>query len=415
MKSEMILVGLEIGTTKVCTVVAETQTDGSLRILGVGETPAKGVRKGEIVDFSTAQACIRESISMAEIKSDVEISSVFLGVTGGHISSINNRGLVLIPEGSDGVDEDDIEDVRLNAQDVRLPVENTIVHAISQHYYVDGKAVLDPLGMLCHKIEADFHIIHGIASRINNAVRCVLEIPLEVEDVVFNGLASALVVLDANQRDMGALVIDLGGGTTDYLAYADGVVRASGTLAVGGDHVTNDISMGLRIPINRAERLKLEEGSVVLGNCLPGETIVIKEDTSFAGKEVERESLNKIIHLRMRETLELIRARLQREKCLDFLGAGVVLTGGGSQINGLKHLAEEVFGMPVSIVHARSVAGVTSAFERPEYSTAIGLVRYAQAVQADRHTPSIGGRIAQALGGIFKKLGSKRRHSSTTG
>lgn len=413
MKSEMILVGLEIGTTKVCAVVAETQTDGSLRILGVGETVSKGVRKGEIVDFVTAQACIREAVSMAEGKSDVEISSVYLGVTGTHISSLNNRGLVIIPEGSNGIDEDDIEDVRLNAQDVRLPLENTIVHAISQHYFVDGKAVFDPLGMLGRKIEADFHIIHGVASRINNAVRCINEISLEVEDVVLNGLASALVVLNTNQREMGALVIDLGGGTTDYLAYVDGVVKASGAIAIGGDHITNDISMGLRIPITRAERLKLDEGSVILGNSLPGETITLKEETSFVGKEIERESLNLIINLRMKEVFELIKTRLQREKCLDFLGAGVVLTGGGSQINGLKHLAEEVFGMPVSIMHARNVAGVATAFERPEYSTAIGLVHYAQAVQAERQERGIGGRIAQALGGILKKLGPRRKHSTT--
>lgn len=408
---EMILVGLEIGTTKICAVVAETQTDGSLRVLGVGETPSKGVRKGEIVDFTTVQACIREAISMAEHKSDVEISSVFLGVTGSHISGVNNRGMVKIAEDSEGIDEDDVEDVRQKARDVRIPADHSYLHTISQHYYVDGKTVDDPLGMLGRKIEADFHVIHGVTTRILDARRCVLEVPLEVEEVVLNGLASALVVLDNTQREMGALVIDMGGGTTDYLAYVDGVVKASGVLAVGGDHVTNDISMGLRIPIARAERLKLDEGSVVLGNSLPGETITLKEDTSFAGKEIERESLNMIIHARLREVFELIKARLQQEKCLDFLGAGVVMTGGGSQVNGLKHLAEDVFGLPVSLAHAHNVAGVTSAFERPEYSTAIGLVKYGQAVLSERNPPGFGSRITQALSGIFRKLGPRKKRA----
>lgn len=408
MGAEALLVGLEIGTTKICSVVAETQTDDTLRILGVGETPSRGVRKGEIVDYNNAQACIREALSGAEKKSDVEISSVFLGVTGSHLASVNNRGMVRIPADSEEVDEDDIEDVRTSARDVSIPEDHAFLHSISQHYYVDGKAVINPLGMLGRKLEADMHIVHGVANRIKDAIRCVREIDVEVEEVVLNGLASALVVLDSTQKEMGALVLDIGGGTTDYIAYVDGVVRCSGVLAVGGDHITNDISMGARIPMSKAESLKIAEGSVVLGNTLPGETITLKGDASFAAREIERETLNTIIHMRMRELFELIRRRLEAERAIEYLGAGVVLTGGSCQLNGLKHLAEDVFGVPATVTHAKSVAGVTSAFQRPELSTAIGLVKYGQAVQYDRVRPGFGGRLADVLSGIFRRLGPRK-------
>src|SRR5712672_4546681 len=195
--------------------------------------------------------------------------------------------------------------------------------------------------MLGQKLEADFHIIHGVRTRVQNTIRCVKELPLEVEDVVFNALAAAQVVLTQHQKNLGALVIDIGGGTTDYILYVDGAVKQSGVLAVGGDHITNDISMGLRIPMTRAEKLKIEEGNCVLGNCLPGEMILLKDDSGFAGKEIECETLNTIIYLRLRETLELLKRRLEEQPYLSYLGAGIFITGGCSLLNGIDHLASE--------------------------------------------------------------------------
>ena len=223
-----------------------------------------------------------------------------------------------------------------------------------------------------------------MATRIKNSVRCVKEVGPEVLDVVFNPLATAQVLLDQNQKGLGALVVDFGGGTMDYLVYADGAVRQSGALAIGGDHITNDISLGLRIPMAKAERVKLEEGSVILGNSRPGETIVLKDDTGFAGKEVEREMLNTIIHCRVREAFELLKKRLDEDGTLPFLGAGLMLTGGCSLLKGINHLAEEIFGMPVHLTHAQTVSGLTSAFENPQFSTAIGLIKYADAMQPER-------------------------------
>ena len=385
MASNDLMVGLEIGTSKICVVVGEARLDGTTKILGVGQAPSRGVRKGEIVDFETAMKCVLEALSDAETKSDVMIKGVYVGVTGAHIQSFNNRGCVILPDDHDEIEEQDIEDVKINAREVSIPAQNAFLHSIIQHYHVDGQdGVLNPVGMLGHKLEADFHIIHGVRTRIQNTIRCVKELPLEVEDVVFNPLASAQVVLSQQQKNMGALVIDMGGGTTDYILYVDGAVKQSGTLGIGGDHITNDISMGLRIPMARAEKLKIDEGSVILGNCLPGETVVLKDDSGFAGKEVERETLNTIIHLRVRETLELLRRTLEEESFVNFIGEGIFITGGCSLIRGIDNLVEEIFEIPARIAHAQTMSGLTSALQNPQFSTAIGLIKYAQAVQAER-------------------------------
>ena len=385
MSRDTILVGLEIGTSKICVVVGDSKPDGSIKILGVGQAPSRGVRKGEIVDFDTAQKCVHEALVDAEEKSDVMIQSVYLGVTGAHIASFNNRGIVAIPEDQEEIMESDCDSVRASAREVSIPSQNMFIHSILQHYYVDGQeGILNPVGMMGHQLEADFHIIHGIGTRVKNAVRCVKEIPLEVEDVVFTPLAAAQVVLNQHQKNLGALAIDIGGGTTDYLMYVDGAVRQSGSLGIGGDHITNDISMGLRIPMARAEKLKNEEGSVTLGMSLPGETVTLKDDSGFAGKEVERETLNTIIHMRVRETFELLRRQLEIGGDLHLLGAGIFITGGTSLLRGIDALAQEIFELPVHITHAQTMSGLTSAFENPQFSTAIGLIKYAQAVQMDR-------------------------------
>jgi cell division protein FtsA len=401
MASNDLMVGLEIGTSKICVVVGEGRPDGTIKILGVGQAPSRGVRKGEIVDFETAMKCAHEAVVDAEQKSDVMIRSVYVAVAGAHIQSFNNRGCVTVPDDRDEIDEQDIEDVKINAREVSIPAQNAFLHSIIQHYHVDGQdGVLNPVGMLGEKLEADFHIVHGVRNRIQNTIRCVKELPLDVEDVVFSALASAQVVLTQHQKNLGALVIDIGGGTTDYILYVDGAVKQSGVLAVGGDHMTNDISMGLRIPMTRAEKLKVEEGSVTLGNCLPGETILLKDDSGFAGKEVERETLNTIIHMRLRESLELLKRQLEEESFINFTGAGIFITGGCSLLNGIDHLAEEIFEMPAHVAHAQTMSGLTSAFENPQFSTAIGLIKYAQAVQTDRPRRGIGRIFSKFFSGM---------------
>ena len=401
MGRDNILVGLEIGTSKICVVVGEAKADGPIKILGVGMAPSRGVRKGEIVDFDTAHKCVREALADAEEKSDVMIKNVFVGVSGGHIHSFNNRGCVNMPEDRDEIDETDCDDVAISARDVSIPQQNAFLHTILQHYYVDGQdGVLNPVGLLGRMLEADFHIIHGVGNRIKNAVRCVKEIGLEVEDVVFNGLASAQVVLSQQQKDLGALVIDMGGGTTDYILYVEGAVKQSGVLAVGGDHITNDISMGLGIPMAKAERLKMEEGSATLGVAAPGECIFLKDEVGFAGRGIEREKLNTIVHLRVREAFEMLKRTIEAGPYLPMLGAGVVITGGCSHLRGIDGLAQEVFNMPVQIAHAQSTSGLTAASENPQLASAIGILRYAQACYANR--PAKRGILGK-IKGLFGK------------
>lgn len=397
MGKDQIVVGLEIGTSKVCAVVGELKRDESVQILGVGVAPSRGVRKGEIVDLETCGKCIREAIADAEDKSDVMIKNVYLGVTGAHITSFNNRGAYALPEDREKIMEEDFARVQEAARAAPIPAQNMFVHTILQHYYVDGQdGVLNPVGMFGRKLEADFHIVHGNANRIRNSIQCLCDLDLEIEDIVFTPYAAAQAVLTQNQKNTGVLMIDIGGGTTGYCVYDRGAVAQSGCIGIGGDHITNDLSLGLRIPIGKAEQLKEKEGSCVLGNSLPGETVSLKDEHGFAGKDVEREMLNTIIHMRVKETFELLKRDIEQQDFFDYLGAGIVLTGGTSELRGIKHLAEELFGMPVQLCRARNVSGVTSAFENPQFSTAIGLVKYAQATREEE-----GGGLFGWLKGLF--------------
>jgi cell division protein FtsA len=402
MAKERIHVGLEIGTTKVCAVVAECGRDGEVRLLGVGESPSRGVRKGEIVDFQNASKCVHDALADAEERSDQEIKSVWLAVTGSHLQSFNNRSSISLPDESE-ITEKEIGDVEYKAKEITIPKENVILHSIIQRYYVDGQeGVIDPLGMLGTKLEADYHIIHGVMTRIQNTIRCVKEFDIEVDDVVVNSVASAQVVLSDSQKQAGAVVIDIGGGVTDYIVYHDGAVRHSGAIAIGGDHITNDLCIGLKIPITRAEKLKIEEGSALPGGHSPGEKITLKNDTGFSGKEIDREMLNMIIHARVAELFTILKKRIHEVVPEHLLGAGILLTGGCSMLRGVREVAESIFESPVSLAHAHSVSGPTSAFENPQLSTCIGLVKYAQAVHADMPEET----LLDKVGKIFNfKLG----------
>lgn len=403
MPKDRLLVGLEIGTTKVCAVVAETRPDGSLRIRGVGETKSAGIRKGEIVDFAKATQCVKDALVDAEEKADAEISSVWAAVTGGHIQSFNNRGITQIPPDRGEIDEEDIRDVESSAREVHIPEQNAFVHTMIQHYYVDNQdGVLNPIGMLGNKLEADFHIVHGIKTRIQNTLRCISDVDVDVEDVVLNSVASAQVVLDQHQKDLGAIVLDIGGGTTDYLVYEGGVIRHTGVLAIGGDHVTNDISIGLRIPIARAERLKMDEGSCDIQSAMPGETIILKNDLGFSGCEVERSVLNRIIYARIRELFELVEKDITQHCDINLVGSGVMITGGCCQLAGIHEVAEEVFELPVRSASAQEVGGPTSVFQNPQYATAIGVVKYAQLMDVAPERRSLFGGLSRRLGGLFR-------------
>lgn len=400
MAREKIHVGLEIGTTKVCAVVAEARKDGEIRLLGVGESPSRGVRKGEIVDFQNATKCVHDALADAEDRSDFDIKKVWVAVTGSHIEAFNNRSSVTVEDEAE-ITDDDVQSVNQKAKDeANIPKDNDILHAISQEYYVDGReGVINPVEMGGSKLEADFHIIHGVVSRIHNTVRCVKEFNIDVESVVASSLASSYIVLDEQQRSVGAAVVDIGGGVTDYIVYKNGAVRQSGVIAIGGDHITNDLCIGLRIPITRAEKLKIEEGSANLQNIPHGDKIILKNDTGFSGKEIDRELLNQIINARLQELFSILRKQIQKEIPMHLLGAGIMLTGGCSLIRGIREVAESVFEAPVYLAHAHSVSGPTSAFQNPQLSTAIGLTKYAQAMDATLPPETFFGKLLKTITG----------------
>src|SRR5262245_1687840 len=299
--SSSIIIGLEIGTSKVCAVVGEFNAEGALNIVGLGQARSRGVRKGEIADTSVAEEDVRHAIVEAEQMADVEIRSVFLGVTGGHIRGFNNRGVHPIVSADREISPEDVQDVIKNAKTINLPAQNHVIHAIRQHFLVDGQdGITNPVGMLGSRVEVDVHVVHGNLNRLQNAIRTVKGLQLEVDEIVFNGLASSLALLTNEQKELGALVIDIGGGTTEYVVYGDGVIKHAGVLAVGGDHVSNDLAYGLKVPLGRAEQLKIEHGSAFVEG-LQEKSITISNELGMPLKTVNLEHLRRIMSLRLEE------------------------------------------------------------------------------------------------------------------
>ena len=372
-----IIAGLEIGTSKICVVVGELTADGGLNIIGLGQSPSQGVRKGEITDPQKVEENLRTAMFEAEQMADVEIRSVYLGVSGGHIRGFNNRGVHPVVSADREISPDDVDDVLKNAKAINLPAENTVIHAVRQHFFIDGQdGVTNPIGMLGARLEVDMHVIHGHANRLQNAIRLVKATSLEVEEIVFTGLASALALLTNEQKELGALVIDIGGGTTEYVVFADGVIRHSGVIAVGGDHVSNDLAYGLKVPLSRAEKLKLEHGSALVAESAKGQSISITNDLGLELKRVNVEHLQRISSLRLEEIFRLIAQDLDAAGLTDYLRAGVFLCGGSSRVPGLVPLAENVFQMNVAPGHATAISGLTTALDQPEFAAAIGLVKF---------------------------------------
>jgi cell division protein FtsA len=385
MAKSTIHVGLEIGTSKTCMVVGEVKADGSVKILGVGETKTVGVRKGEISDFHQVRTCVREALLEAEDVCDVEITSIILSVTGSHIRGVNNRGTFRLPDDEGEVEESHILEADEIAQDIAMPSDNVYLLNVIRHYWLDGQQhITKPLGLLGKTLEADYHIIHGAKMRIQNSLKCVREIPLDVDAVVFAPIASAQIALNRERKDEGALVIDIGGGTTDYVLYLNGAVEASGCIPVGGDHISNDIHLVTHIPLSKAEQVKKTEGDASGDPAKSVGVVTIEDEKGFPDIELKRQLLNDIIRGRMLETLELVKERLP-EGSLKKVGTGVFLTGGTSLMRGMGELANEVFGLPVYRPEQPEVSGVQAYFRDPQYSTAVGLIRYAQIIEEEKN------------------------------
>src|SRR5689334_500903 len=308
-----IIVGLEIGTSKVCAVVGELNAENALNVVGLGQARSRGVRKGEIADAPMAEEDVRQAIVEAEQMADVEIRSVYLGVTGGHLRGFHNRGVHPVVSADREISQDDVQDVIKNAKTINLPTQHHVIHAIRQHFLVDGQdGISNPVGMLGSRVEVDVHVVHGNLNRLQNAIRTVKGLQLEVDDIVFTGLASSLALLSSEQKELGSLVIDIGGGTTDYVVYSDGIIKHTGVLAVGGDHLSNDLAYGLKVPLSRAEHLKIEHGAAVVDDAIKGQTAPLAGDRGLPSRTINLEHLRRIMSVRLEEMFQFIAQDLEQ-------------------------------------------------------------------------------------------------------
>ncbi|MBK28326.1 MAG: cell division protein FtsA [Verrucomicrobiales bacterium] len=377
MSDSQIIVGLEIGTSKVCVAVGEVSDNQVVNVIGLGQSKSRGVRKGEIVDSSVVEEDVRNAIVEAEHMADVEIQSVFLGVTGSHLRGFNNTGVHPVVSVDREINDADIQDVIKNAKAVNLPSDHSVIHVIRQHFSVDGQdGIVNPQGMLGAKMEVDVHVVSGRYNRLQNPIRLVNGLQLQVENIAFNGLASSLALLSTEQKELGALVIELGAGTTEYAIYSGGVIKHTGILAVGGDHVSNDLAYGLKIPLGRAEQLKVDKGSAVIDSESENLIIDLSTDSIIPGKKINLSHLQMIMSMRLRETFELIAKDIEQVGLIDYLRAGIVISGGGARTPFITQLARDVFKLPVAIGRSSTVSGIKNALDEPEFSTPVGLIKF---------------------------------------
>ena len=372
------LVALEIGTSRVRALVGEVREDGNLTITGCGDCVSAGVRKGEVVDFDLALSSVRSALEQAEEQANIYIRQVLLVRSGTDIQSSVNRGTVHVLNAEQEITRREIEAVAEAARTLRLP-DREILHSISQQYSVDGQAgVLNPEGMEGSQVSLDMLIIHGPAAPLRNLIKVATTIPVDVQDVAFSGLCASLAVLTPEQKTNGVAVLDLGGGTTDYLVYADQQVALAGSLGIGGDHVTNDLALGLKIPSAQAERIKIEHARATVEPEARQKSVTLPPDGGFPGRTFRLVDAQLIAHARLEELFLLIKRTFAPSGLIPRLGAGIVLTGGGAHLRGVTELAEKIFNLPCSVGVPRMVSGLGKVINQPEYAVPVGLLRYAQ-------------------------------------
>jgi cell division protein FtsA len=373
---EEIVVGIDVGTTKVCTLVGRVEGEKSIRIIGVGIEPSDGIRKGIIVDLAAATQAIKRSVERAEQTSGLEITSALVSLAGGHVSSINSRGAVAVPGGI--IDASDVSRALDQARAIAIPHDREIVHIIQRGFSVDGQeGTRSPLGMHGSRLEVETHIITAAAATVDNLRQCVSAVGVEIQGFVLNPLASAEVVLTEQERQMGVAVCDIGGGTTDLAIYVDDDVWHTMVLAVGGNHLTQDIAHGLRLPITQAEEVKKQQGHAVRAEVGAEEYFSIRPFGEDQPVQINRQDLAHIIEARTAEMFALILQEIKRSGYDGLLPAGIVLTGGTSALPGIKRVASEVLGMPVRTAQPENLIGLVDRLNSPAYATSVGLLHWA--------------------------------------
>jgi cell division protein FtsA len=387
---QSVVVGIDIGTTKVCTLVARVESERSLRILGVGIEPSQGIKKGTIVDIAAASQSIARSIEKAQRSSGLEITSALVSLAGSHVSSVNSRGVVGVA--GRAIDHDDVQRALDAAQAVAIPHNREIIHVIQRGFTVDGQdGIRVPIGMHGYRLEVEAHIITAGSATVENLRQCVQSAGVEVLQFVLNPLASAEVVLSETERQMGAIVCDIGGGTTDLAIYIDGDVWHTMVLAVGGNHITSDIAHGLRLPLSQAEDIKKQYGYAIKRDVKEDEYFTVRSFAEEQAIHVNRSDLSHIIEARVEEMFQLVLQEIKRSGYDGLLPAGMVLTGGASNLPGIRNLASEVLGLPVRIAKPENLVGLTDQLNSPAYSTSVGLLYWALLMgetSSEPHRPS---------------------------
>ena len=375
-----IVVGIDVGTTKICTLVGRVEEGPNIRILGVGIEAAAGIRKGVIVDLGAASEAITRSVRQAEQTCGLEITTSLVSLAGAHVSSVNGRGAAGVPNGV--VDAVDVARAFEQAASVAIPNDREIVHVIQRGFTLDGQdGIRTPIGMHGYKLEAEAHIITCSAATAENLRHCVGASGVSIQQFVLNPLASAEVVLSEQDREMGVAVCDIGGGTTDLAIYVDGDVWHTMVLAVGGNHITQDIAHGLRLPLEQAEEIKKQHGHAVRADVGSEEYFDIKPFGEDKPVQINRQDLAHIIEARVGETFSLIQQEIKRSGYDGLLPAGMVLTGGSSALPGIKRIASGVLGMPVRTARPEKLLGMVDKLYSPAYSTSVGLLRWALTMQ----------------------------------
>ena len=397
-----IVVGIDVGTTKICTLVAREEAPGKIRILGVGNEPSQGMRKGVVVDLGAVSQAVARSVEKAERTAGLEIASALVSLAGSQVSSVNSRGVV----GVTGriIDSEDILRAVDAARAVAIPHNREIIHVIQRGFDVDGQeGIRMPIGMHGYRLEVETHIITAAAASVENLRQGVGASGVEISQFVLNPLASAEVVLTETERQMGVVVVDMGGGTTDMAIYIDGDVWHTSVLAVGGNHVTSDIAHGLRLPMEQAEEIKIQHGHALQAKVESQEYFNIRPFGEGEAVQVNRQELALIIEARVEEILSLVLQEIKRSGYDGLLPAGMVFTGGSSALPGINTLANKVLNLPVRIAKPENLLGMTDKLDSPAFSTSVGLLRWAFLMS--EFTPE----------GDLRRLGVPQRSSGSGG
>jgi cell division protein FtsA len=372
-ESKDLIVGLDIGTSKIVALVAEVPPEGGVNILGMGSAPSRGLKKGVVVNIEATVSAIQRALEDAELMANCKIGQVYTGIAGSHIRSLNSHGMVPIRDRE--VTQNDIDRVVETARAVNISTDQQIVHVLPQEFIIDGQeGVREPLGMSGVRLEVKVHIVTGAVSAAQNIVKCVRRCGLEVKDLILQPLASSLAVLNDDEKDLGVCLVDIGGGTTDLAVFTRGAIQHTAVLPIAGDQITNDIAMTLRTPTREAEDLKIQHGIALRQLADAREMIEVPGIGERGARMLSKQLLSEVIEPRVEELYNLVQAELRRSGFEEQISSGIVLTGGSSQMQGMVELAEEVFHVPVRVGVPEYVGGLSERVRSPAYATGVGLL-----------------------------------------